>query len=97
MIAVAGIIRTRVICVSMSSGTSRLIAGPARLARYSYTVGEGAPEVMVEAARSAATTPDPSLRPLLQSLRDGDASLQVREAARIALERPASPPVGGAP
>jgi HEAT repeat protein len=51
-------------------------------------------EIMVEAARSAASTPDPGLHPLLESLRDGDASLQVREAARVALEHVA-PPAGG--
>jgi HEAT repeat protein len=52
-------------------------------------------EIIVEAARSAATTPDSGLRPLLESLRDGDASLAVREAARAALERAAAPANGG--
>jgi HEAT repeat protein len=47
-------------------------------------------EVIAEAIRSAAMTPDPALRPLLEGLRDKDPSLHVREAARAALERPAA-------
>jgi hypothetical protein len=45
-------------------------------------------DVLVEATRAAATTPDSSLRPPLEKLRDDDPSLAVREAARVALDRP---------
>jgi HEAT repeat protein len=44
-------------------------------------------DVMVEAVRAASLTPDPSLGPRLETLRDGDRSLKVREEARLALER----------
>ena len=44
-------------------------------------------DVLIEAVRSASVTPDPSLGPPLLKLRDGDKSLKVREAARLALER----------
>jgi HEAT repeat protein len=42
-------------------------------------------DVILEAVRSAAAMPDPSLRPLLEKLRDGDSSLKVRDAAGAAL------------
>jgi hypothetical protein len=44
-------------------------------------------DVLLEAVRSASTTPDPSLGPPLEKLRDGDSSLKIRDAARLALER----------
>jgi HEAT repeat protein len=43
--------------------------------------------VMVEAVRAASLTPDASLEPTLEKLRDGDRSLKVRDEARQALER----------
>jgi HEAT repeat protein len=46
-------------------------------------------DVILEAVRSASTTPDPSLVPGLEKLRDGDPNLKIREAARLALERKA--------
>jgi HEAT repeats/PBS lyase HEAT-like repeat len=51
-------------------------------------------EVMLQAAEAAGVVPDPRLRTTLESLRDHDPSLKVREAARAALEgrAPASAP-----
>ena len=42
--------------------------------------------VMLQAAEAAGVVPDPRLRAALESLRDHDPSLKVREAARAALE-----------
>ncbi|HUG55155.1 MAG TPA: HEAT repeat domain-containing protein [Vicinamibacteria bacterium] len=42
-------------------------------------------EALVQAIEAAAVVPDGRLRPALERLRDGDASLRVREAARTAL------------
>lgn len=49
-------------------------------------------DAMIEAVSSAGRTPDPSLRPLLEKLRDSDGDLKVREAARAALSAPAPTP-----
>jgi len=46
-------------------------------------------DVLVEAVTSAGRTPDASLRPLLEDLRDHDPDMKVREAARTALAEPA--------
>ena len=46
---------------------------------------EQAEDVMVEAVAAAAKLPDPALKAALESLRDHDPSLRVREAARAAL------------
>jgi HEAT repeat protein len=46
-------------------------------------------EAMLEAIRVSPVVPDPALRPVLTRLREGDPSLQVREAAARALEPPA--------
>jgi len=43
-------------------------------------------EALVQAVKAAAVVPDPRLRASLVKLRDEDASLAVREAARAALE-----------
>lgn len=48
--------------------------------------------VLVEAVASAGRTPDTSLRPLLENLRDNDVDLKVREAARTALAGPTPKP-----
>jgi len=50
-------------------------------------------DTVLQAIEAAAVVPDPRLRPPLEALRDRDASLKVREAARVALEgrRAASP------
>jgi HEAT repeat protein len=52
-------------------------------------------DVLVEAVISAGRTPDASLRPLLESLRDHDTDVKVREAARTALSQ--EPSVSSAP
>jgi hypothetical protein len=45
-------------------------------------------EAMIEAATSAARTPDASLKPILEALRDKDPDIKVREAAQRALTTP---------
>ena len=53
-------------------------------------------DTLVQAIEAAAVVPDARLRVPLESLRDHDASLKVREAARVALEgRPAPRPPAG--
>jgi HEAT repeat protein len=48
-------------------------------------------DTLLQAVEAAGVVPDPRLRPPLEALRDHDASLKVREAARAALEgRPAA-------
>ena len=50
-------------------------------------------DTLLQAIEAAAVVPDPRLRAPLESLRDRDASLKVREAARAALDgRPAPSP-----
>jgi HEAT repeat protein len=44
-------------------------------------------EVILQAVAAASTTPDAGLVPLLEKLRDGDANLRIRDAARAALAR----------
>jgi HEAT repeat protein len=44
-------------------------------------------DAILQAVVAASTTPDPALVPLLEALRDNDANLRVREAARAALAR----------
>jgi HEAT repeat protein len=48
-------------------------------------------EALVQAIEAAAVVPDARLRPVLESLRDHDPSLKVREAARAALEGRTTP------
>jgi HEAT repeat protein len=48
-------------------------------------------ETLLQAIEAAAVVPDPALRSALERLRDGDASLRVREAARVALGGVPSP------
>jgi HEAT repeat protein len=57
-----------------------------RLAKVAGLTPEQKEDVLLEAVRSAGQTPDPSLRPLLTALRDGDPNLKLRDAARAALE-----------
>ena len=47
---------------------------------------EQADDAVLQAVAAAAALGDPSLRPLLERLRDSDPNLKVREAARLALE-----------
>ena len=50
-------------------------------------------DTLLQAVEAAAVVPDARLRAPLEALRDRDASLKVREAARAALEgRPAASP-----
>jgi HEAT repeat protein len=53
--------------------------------------GQRMEDTLLQAVEAAGVVPDPRLRAALETLRDGDPSLTVREAARAALEGRAPP------